>query len=43
VFLYETQDVFIVEDMIHSVAAHVCLREFGSNDLNQSYQWNSVC
>jgi len=24
VFLYETRDIFIVEDMIHSVAAHIC-------------------
>jgi len=24
VFLYETREVFIVEDMIHYVAAHIC-------------------
>jgi len=39
-FVYETCDYVIVEDMIHSVAATVCSFNvnLGSTDLNQSFQ-----
>jgi len=44
VFLHETQDFVIAEDMIHSVVTTVCSFNVssGSTDLNQSCQWVSV-
>jgi len=44
VFLYETRDVVIVEDMIHSVAAHIFSFDVSLmySDLNYSCKWYSV-